>query len=73
MGLLKFLLESLMLTGMTGAAVYIFRELMKPECIGLINQSCSTVNHSSLMVMLTLLIIFIGGFLFAKFRNRNRF
>jgi len=30
MGLLKFLLESLMLTGMTGAAVYIFRELMKP-------------------------------------------
>lgn len=73
MGLLSFLLEALMLTGMVGAAVYIVRELLKPECIGLANQSCAAANHSTLIIMLILLVVVIGGLLFREFRKRNWF
>lgn len=71
MGLLNLMLEALMLTGMVGAVVYIVRELLKPECIGLANQSCAIVNHSFLIIMLILLVVVIGGILFNIFRRRN--
>lgn len=71
MGLLSLMLEALMLTGMIGAAVYVVRELLKPECIGLANESCASANHSTLIIMLILLVIVIGGFLFRGFRKRN--
>lgn len=71
MGLLSLMLEALMLTGMVGAVVYIVRELLKPECIGLANQSCAIANHSFLIIMLILLVVVIGWILFNIFRRRN--
>lgn len=72
-GVAQFSVRSTNVNGYDWSCSLYFRELMKPERVGLINQSCATVDHSSLMVMLALFIVFIGAFCLQNFASATDF